>query len=119
MQTEVMVEWATGARRGFGVLWPESESARGTIENAGPLVSGTAGAESHALIVLDHPVVPRVELPKPDTVTVVYIQRQTVGRSTLPLHQPLSARFRSTDKESQAKSRDCGYLYCGGGSWSK
>lgn len=47
----------------------------GTIENAGRLVSGTAGAESHALIVLDHPVVSRVELPEPDAVTVVYIQR--------------------------------------------
>jgi hypothetical protein len=48
----------------------------GTIENAGRLVSGTAGAESHALIVLDHPVLSRAELPEPDAVTVVYIQRQ-------------------------------------------
>ena len=47
----------------------------GTIENAGRLVSGKAGAESHALIVLDHPVMSRVELPEPDAVTVVYIQR--------------------------------------------
>ena len=47
----------------------------GTIENAGRLVSGTTGAESHALIVLDHPVISRVELPEPDAVTVVYIQR--------------------------------------------
>jgi hypothetical protein len=47
----------------------------GTIENAGRLVSGTTGAESHALIVLDHPVLSRVELPEPNAVTVVYIQR--------------------------------------------
>lgn len=47
----------------------------GTIENVGRVVSGTAGAESHALIVLDHPVLSRVELPEPDAVTVVYIQR--------------------------------------------
>lgn len=47
----------------------------GTIENAGGLVSGTAGAEGHALIMLDHPVMSRVELPEPDAVTVVYIQR--------------------------------------------
>jgi hypothetical protein len=47
----------------------------GTIENAGCLVSGTTGAKGHALIVLDHPVLSRVELPEPDAVTVVYIQR--------------------------------------------
>ena len=47
----------------------------GAIENVGRLVSGTTGAESHALIVLEHPVVSRVELPEDDAVTVVYIQR--------------------------------------------
>jgi hypothetical protein len=48
----------------------------GTIENAGRLICGAGRAESHALIVLDHPVPSLVELPEPDAVTVVYIQRQ-------------------------------------------
>lgn len=47
----------------------------GKIENAGRQTFGT-GRASHALIVLDHPVMSRAELPEPNGVDVIYIQRQ-------------------------------------------
>lgn len=48
----------------------------GTIEGGWRQIYGTGRTNSHAVIVLDHPVTSRVELPEPDGVSVVYIQRQ-------------------------------------------